>query len=72
MLLPNAMIGLSFILSLFLPAIPVTVGLTQALYTVGESSGSITVCYEILSGRTATRSIYMTIQTVQGDAIGIK
>ncbi|CAI8052154.1 Sodium/calcium exchanger 2 [Geodia barretti] len=50
-------------------SIPITIGLTQALYTVGESSGSLTVCYEILSGRTATRSIGMTLKTVQGDAV---
>ena len=47
-----------------------TIGLKQALYTVGESSGSLTVCYEILAGRTATRSISMNMRTVPGDAEG--
>ena len=28
------------------------------------------MCYDVLSGRTATRSISMQMRTVQGDAIG--
>lgn len=51
-------------------AIPVTIGLTRGLYYVGESAGSLTVCFEVLSGRTASRSISMQIRTVQGDAEG--
>ena len=39
--------------------------------TVGESAGSISICYKILSGRAATRSISMQFRTVQGEAEGI-
>ena len=45
--------------------------MTQGLYTVSESAGSLTICYEILSGRTATRSVSMQFRTVQGEAEGI-
>lgn len=51
-------------------AIPVTIGLTKGLYYVSESAGSLIVCFEVLSGRTASRSISMQIRTVQGDAEG--
>ena len=51
-------------------AIPVTIGLRQRLYYVDEDSGPVVVCYDVLSGRTATRSIYTELRTVQGDATG--
>ena len=51
-------------------AIPVTIGLRRSLYYVNEDTGSLVVCYDVLSGRTATRSISMQMRTVQGDAIG--
>ena len=34
-----------------------------------EDSGPVVVCYYVLSGRTASRSISMQLRTVQGDAI---
>ena len=34
-----------------------------------EESGPVIVCYDVLSGRTASRSINMQLRTVQGDAI---
>jgi hypothetical protein len=49
-------------------SIPVTIGLRQRLYYVDEDSGPVVVCYDVLSGRTATRSIYTELRTVQGDA----
>ena len=52
-------------------AIPITIGLTKSLYYVDESDSSLTVCFEVLSGRTATRSISMVLQTVQGEATGM-
>ena len=51
-------------------AIPITIGMRQSLYYVDESAGSVLVCSRVLSGRTATRSIYMEIYTVPGDAKG--
>ena len=51
-------------------AIPITIGIRQSLYYVDESAGSVLVCSRVLSGRTATRSIYMEIYTVQGEAKG--
>ena len=42
----------------------------QSLYYVNESAGSVVVCYDVLSGRTATRSISMQLRTVQGEAEG--
>ena len=51
-------------------AIPITIGMRQSLYYVDESAGSVLVCSRVLSGRTATRSIYMEIYTVPGDAEG--
>ena len=51
-------------------AIPITIGLTRGLYFVSESAGSVVICYEILSGRTASRSISMQFRTVQGEAEG--
>ena len=53
-------------------AIPVTIGLTRGLYFVSESAGSVVICYEILSGRTASRRISMEFRTVQGEAEGIQ
>ena len=50
-------------------AIPITIGLRQRLYYVDEDSGPVVVCYDVLSGRTASRSISMQLVTVQGDAI---
>ena len=35
-----------------------------------ESSSSVTVCFEVLAGRTATRSISMQIRTLDGEAKG--
>lgn len=43
----------------------------QSLYYVNEDAGSLTVCYEVLSGSTAERSINMQLRTVEGDAKGI-
>ena len=51
--------------------IPITIGLKKTLYNVSEDAGSVQVCYQVLSGRTATRSISMQLRTVQGDATGI-
>ena len=51
-------------------AIPITIGLKSTLFNVSEDDGSVQVCYQVLSGRTATRSISMQLRTVQGDAIG--
>ena len=51
-------------------AIPITIGLRRTFYNVSEDVGSVQVCYAVLSGRTATRSFYMRLSTVQGDAIG--
>ena len=46
----------------------VTVGLSQTSYSVGEGSGSQTVC-AVLSGMTQ-RSVTVTLSTVQGTAQG--
>ena len=51
--------------------IPITIGLKKTLYNVSEDAGSVEVCYQVLSGRTATRSINMQLRTVQGDATGM-
>ena len=51
-------------------AIPITIGLTRGLYIVSESASSVVICYEILSGRAATRSIKMQLTTVPGEAQG--
>ena len=51
-------------------AIPITIGLRQSLYYVKESASSLLVCYNVLSGRTASRSISMQMRTVQGEAKG--
>ena len=51
-------------------AIPITIGFTKGLYFVSESAGSLVICYEILSGRTASRSISIQFRTVQGEAQG--
>ena len=53
-----------------LSAIPITIGLTKGLYFVSENAGSVVICYEILAGRAATRSISMQFRTVQGEAEG--
>ena len=50
-------------------AIPITIGLRQRLYYVDENSDRVVVCYDVLSGRTASRSFNMQLRTVQGDAI---
>ena len=42
------------------------------MYNVSEDVGSVRVCYAVLSGRTATRSFYMGLSTIQGDAIGVQ
>ena len=52
-------------------AIPITIGFRQSLYYVNENAGSVVVCYAVLSGRTATRSIDMQLRTVKGDAKGV-
>ena len=52
-------------------AIPITIGLRQRLYYVNENAGSVVVCYAVLSGRTASRSISMQFRTVQWEAKGI-
>ena len=57
--------------SIFFAAIPITIGLRKSLYYVNENTGSVIVCYDVLSGRTASRSINMQFRTVQGDAKGI-
>ena len=49
-------------------AIPITIGLTKTLFVVSEDDSSVVVCFSVLSGRTATRSISMQLRTVQGDA----
>ena len=36
---------------------------------MNEDSDRVIVCYDVLSGRTASRSFYMQLRTVQGDAI---
>ena len=59
------------ILLVFFAAIPITIGMRQSLYYVNEDAGALTVCYEVLSGRTAERSIRMQLRTVEGDAKGI-
>jgi len=46
----------------------VTVGLNQTLYSIGEGSGSQTVC-AILSGM-IERTVTVTLSTVQGTAQG--
>ena len=56
---------------LFSAAIPITIGMRQSLYYINEDAGALTVCYEVLSGRTADRSINMQLRTVEGDAKGI-
>lgn len=65
---------ISHAICLFIPAcsaaIPVTIGMRQSLYYVNEDAGSLTVCYEVLSGSTAERSINMQLRTVEGDAKG--
>ena len=53
-------------------AIPITIGLKKTLYNVSEDAGSVQVCYQVMSGKTATRSISMQLRTVQGDAKGMK
>ena len=57
-----------FLISLYI-AIPITIGLRQRLYYVDEDSDRVVVCYDVLSGRTASRSFNMQLRTVQGDAI---
>lgn len=52
-------------------AIPITIGLRDSLYYVGEDRGALTVCYDVLSGRTAGRSINLQFRTVEGEAKGI-
>ncbi|CAI8052156.1 hypothetical protein GBAR_LOCUS28548, partial [Geodia barretti] len=51
-----------------LSSIPITIGLKKTLYNVSEDAGSVQVCYQVMSGKTATRSISMQLRTVQGDA----
>ena len=55
---------------MLLSAIPVTIGFTKGLYYVSESASSLIICYEVLSGRTASRSISMQFRTVEGEAEG--
>ena len=49
-------------------AIPITIGFRQRLYYVNESAGSVVVCYDVLSGRTASRSISMRLRTFPKEA----
>jgi hypothetical protein len=49
-------------------AIPITIGFRQRLYYVDEDADSVVVCYDVLSGRTASRSIYMRLRTFQEEA----
>ena len=39
---------------------------------MSESAGSIVMCYEIRSGRTATRTISTYLTTLPGEAEGIE
>ena len=52
----------------YLSGSQVTVGLNQTLYSIGEGSGSQTVC-AILSGM-IERTVTVTLSTVQGTAQG--
>ena len=63
--------AVSLLFCLFSAAIPITIGMRQSLYYVNEDAGALIVCYEVLSGRTAERSIRMQLRTVEGDAKGI-
>ena len=51
-------------------AIPITIGFRKTLFNVSEDAGSVAVCYAVLSGRTAGRSISVQMRTLQGDATG--
>ena len=55
---------------MYIVAIPVTIGFRQRLYYVDEDAGSVVVCYDVLSGRTASRSIHMRLITFQEKAQG--
>ena len=57
-------------LSIFFTVIPVTIGVRQPFYSVNENSGSVSICIDVLSGRTAGRIITFYDQTVAGAAIG--
>ena len=50
--------------------IPVAIGVRQPFYSVNENSGSVSICIDVLSGRTAGRMITFYVRTVAGTAIG--
>ena len=55
---------------MYILAIPITIGFRQRLYYVDEDADSVVVCYDVLSGRIASRSIHMRLITFQNEARG--
>ena len=66
----KGVVALKLMISIAYTAIPITIGLTKTLHYVSESAVSLAMCYKVLSGRTATRSISTYINTVEGEAKG--